>query len=1092
MVWLAGNEDQTVPAVPAVPGGHDAWHQISGEEAIPVLDALPFAVWRTDRLGRVTFANEAYLRFNRMDRDKVLGRAATDIFPPDKAEQYGESDQLVMSTGITSVAVQEKFNRGPGEPMYVEATKWPLFDESGAVCGLQGVFSDVTERKLLDETARFLAKRSGRSGEVGFFQSLALYLVDTMGADYLSIARTTLDPLSLDALTLIVDGEVSTNTIINIAGTPCRDALSQELCVIDCNLGDRFPDNEVIRSLGLQSYVGVTLWGSGDAPIGLITAMRRLPLESIRLYESMLNLVAIRASGELERSQAETALQISEARWQFALEGAGDGVWDWDRVTGVVYRSPRFKEMLGFEEDELDPVVGASVSLTHPEDVHKFSEIERCANGLVKSFAIEVRMQRKDGQWLWILYRGMAVASDPVTGRALRIVGTQVDITERKLEAERRQFQITMQETIASASPASFFVVDLRNDRILYVDRRFFELWDLDISYEDAVAGRYQGRELSEKCSDKTVDRARGRDLLTPLLDWTNQAAGESEVALKDGRTLRVHSNQVLDANGTYFGRLFMYEDISDRKRAEESHRQASRTYTSIVESAMDAIIAVNEDLEVVSFNPAALKMFAIAPDQIANRHIQQFIPARQIADHSKFLHQFLAGDTEVMLIDDQDLVGLRSDGHEFPVEVSLSKLYLDGKKFLTVVIRDTTERQAAEQARLALESRVRVSQRSEAIGTLASGIAHDFNNILSAIYGFTDLARSDAAGNPAVLESLDELSKAGRRAAALVKQILDFSQPADADQQPIRPDGPVREAFEFLRIASPSTVEFDLRITADLPMISADPTHVHQVLMNLGTNAIQSFGTRPGRVSVVLESLDPADQLPSSSAGSLPAEVLIGHWVKLSVSDTGRGIAPDTLEKIFDPFFTTNVHRQGAGLGLAITHRIVRNCGGIISVHSQLGYGTTFDIYFPSTDAEQPAEDLDTKIALAGNGERILLVDDETALGMLGKRTLEALNYVVQVETHSTAALVLFESDPQAFDLVITDLTMPNLTGTDLARAIHVIRPDIPVILMSGYAAAAGTPALDQARIVAVLPKPFTFNDLAAIVQRVFAAIGD
>lgn len=1057
-----------------------------------VVDALPFAVWRLDREGRITFCNKAYVRFNGFEGKHLLGKTVDELFDQRRASLYGASDELVMSTKATYVSIEEKVSAAPGHRLFVEVTKTPITDAAGNVVGMQGMFVDITERKLLDDTARFLAQRSGRSGDISFFHSLAAYLAEVLEADYVSIARSVDHPPSVETLSLVIDGQLQENIAYDLKDTPCGAALGQEFCVFESNLEGRFPDHEGIRELGMQSYIGVTLWGADAQPIGLIAVLSRRPVGNFRLAESVLNMVAVRAAGELERRQAEAALEQSDARWQFALEGVGDGVWDWDLQEHTIFRSRRFHQMLGYEDGELGEGDDAVLNLVHPDDrPHVLLGRSRCIDGVSTTYAVEARLRCKDGSWRWFLQRGLAVSTD-AEGRALRLVGSQVDITERKLAEERRILELNLQRSINAASPLAFFVVDDRTDEIRHFDRQFFSIWGFDHLYDDAVAGKFRGIDLYEACGERVVDPDWIHDQLVPLHNTTNRDIVDIEVLLVDGRTLRIHTAQVRGEDDQYFGRMYMHEDITDRKHAEELRREADRWFASIVESAMDAIITIDQDQRIITFNTAASKIFGVEPTDRTERFISDFTTDELAGPVASYVSNFIDGDAQVAAISERSkLFACRTDGTEFPVEASLAKMEIDGRKLVSIMVRDLSERFANEAARQSLEARIRLSQRMEAIGSLASGIAHDFNNILGAIYGYTDLARADAEGNEAVLESLDELAKAGRRAAALVRQILAFSRPEEISRASLHAGPLVREAVQFLRAASPSTVEIELSIADNVRMITANPTQIHQVVMNLGTNGVHAMSARPGRLSISLANYDRQTVVGSSSEfgpALPPPEVSEGEWVRLSVTDTGHGMDRSELERIFDPFYTTKGHGQGAGLGLAVVHRIVRDSDGLIEVSSEPRVGTRFDVYFPAAAALVPVGPESQTEPPMGRGERVLFVDDEAALGAFGKRSLEALNFNVVAESRALAALETFRADPTAFDLVITDLTMPDLTGADLAIAIHAIRPELPVLLMSGFSAAMSDESLREARAVELLSKPFTGADLGRAVARALA----
>ncbi|MBS3808799.1 MAG: response regulator [Desulfobacterales bacterium] len=378
-------------------------------------------------------------------------------------------------------------------------------------------------------------------------------------------------------------------------------------------------------------------------------------------------------------------------------------------------------------------------------------------------------------------------------------------------------------------------------------------------------------------------------------------------------------------------------------------------------------------------------------------------------------------------------------------------------------------------------EERLRQAQKMEAVGTLAGGIAHDFNNILNAIIGYAELIRLEATGKAG--DYTEEVLQAGRRAAGLVRQILTFSRQAEQEYQRLYIQFVLKEALKLLRPTLPATIEINQNIDEDCPEILADPTQVHQVIMNLCTNAYQAMGDKGGRLEITLEQL-------TLAAGdlSLAREMAPGSYVVLTVSDTGCGMDRQTWEKIFEPYFSTKKNQGGTGLGLAVVHGIVTDCGGSISVYSEPGRGTTFKVYLPAVGGgETPqAEDLQVAENIPEGTERLLIVDDEKAQVDMERIMLESLGYLVTGVVSSIEALAVFSAQPEDYDLLITDLAMPELDGIELSRKVLGRRPDLPVILISGFGDA---PKIEEARAAGIreyLRKPVAKMQLARAVRKV------
>ena len=398
--------------------------------------------------------------------------------------------------------------------------------------------------------------------------------------------------------------------------------------------------------------------------------------------------------------------------------------------------------------------------------------------------------------------------------------------------------------------------------------------------------------------------------------------------------------------------------------------------------------------------------------------------------------------------------------------------------------VKDVTEEKSAQAERERLEQRLRQAAKMEAVGRFAGGIAHDFNNILGAILGYGERAQSNLAEGGAARHDVDQVMHAGARGKALVDRILAFSRSGMGERVPLPVQSVVEETLELLAASLPAGVHLERRLHALDTAVAGDATQFHQVVMNLCTNALHAM-KRGGVLSVVLERVAVGERR-SVSHGTLSA----GRYARLSVSDTGSGIPPAVLEHMFDPFFTTKRVGDGTGLGLALVHGIVADFGGVIDVATQIGVGTTFTIWLPATDPmptllAEPAGELPR-----GNGETIMIVDDEPALVTLAEETLAELGYKPVGFESSPAALQAFRAEPKRFDLVLTDETMPDLTGTELARDIRQLRPEVSIILMSGYSGTQLSARAQAAGVIDVLRKPLVRRDLAEAVARALQAV--
>jgi signal transduction histidine kinase len=407
-----------------------------------------------------------------------------------------------------------------------------------------------------------------------------------------------------------------------------------------------------------------------------------------------------------------------------------------------------------------------------------------------------------------------------------------------------------------------------------------------------------------------------------------------------------------------------------------------------------------------------------------------------------------------------------------------------DGGLTMVGTVMDVTERKRAEEALRQSEQRLRQAEKMEAIGRLAGGIAHDFNNILGAILGYGELAQKNLEGR-AVRRHIDQVMQAGARGKGLVERILAFSRSGLGERAPVHVQSVVEEALEILAASLASSVRLERQLDAGDTAVVGDATQLHQVAMNLCTNALQAM-EHGGVLTVLLDRVAVPERRLLSHSTLSP-----GDYVRLSVSDTGSGILPAVLERMFDAFFTTKGVGDGTGLGLSLVHGIVADLGGAIDVATQAGVGTTFTVWLPAAGETprlltEPVGELPQ-----GNGETVMIIDDQRSLVALAEEMLAVVGYEPVGFDSSVAALQAFRAEPQRFDLVLTDETMPDMSGVELAREIRCVRPDLPIVLMSGYSGAQLTERARAAGVAELLHKPLMRRDIAEALGRVLRPTG-
>ncbi|MBC8433025.1 MAG: PAS domain-containing protein [Desulfobacterales bacterium] len=542
----------------------------------------------------------------------------------------------------------------------------------------------------------------------------------------------------------------------------------------------------------------------------------------------------------------------------------------------------------------------------------------------------------------------------------------------------------------------------------------------------------------------------------------------EYRIKTKDGSTRWIQDRgQIVHNNGGERESISgVFFDITERKQVE---KERSLLATAIEQAAESVIISARPGT-IQYVNPAFEQLSGFTRKEIVGKNFRILKSDRHDESFYKAMWDVISsgeiwsGHITNRMKDDT----LR----EFETKISPVRDSSGEVVNFVSVSRDVTQE-------VALQVQLQQAQKMQAIGTLAGGIAHDFNNILAAVIGYTEIAIADVEKGGLLHDNLQEVLKAGERAKDLVNQILTFSRQSEQDLKPIKVELIVKEVLKLIRASLPATIEIHQKLKSETNVMG-DPTKIHQVLMNLCTNAAHAMRKKGGVLNVSL-----ADVELDSNFATKHFDIKPGPYLKLSVTDTGHGMPPGLLEHIFDPFFTTKQQGEGTGMGLSMVHGIVKSHGGTISVYSEPGEGSIFNVYLPAIESRSEQKAREEKPVPTGT-ERILFVDDEQALVNMGKQLLESLGYKVTTRTSSIEALKLFKVQPDKFDLVITDLTMPNMTGDELAQKLMAVRPDIPVILCTGFSTKMTEEKTKKMGIRAFVLKPVIKQDIAETIRKV------
>jgi PAS domain S-box-containing protein len=759
----------------------------------------------------------------------------------------------------------------------------------------------------------------------------------------------------------------------------------------------------------------------------------------------------------------EAALRQSDEKFRLAFHTSPDSI-NFNRLSDGIYIdiNEGFTKLTGYTRE--DAIGKSSIDLNiwyDPKDRQRLVKFLQ-SEGYVEN--LEASFRRKNGQ----------IGVGLMSARVLRLNQEDVilsitrDITERKqVEDELRESENKYSQLVESLTDA---ILVWSGEHIIYANPTALKLFRVNQA-GDLIGKRYLDFVHPDDRleSVERIKKSKNENWIAPHR--------EHRMITADGQVIHVESTGVpIQCQGQiqHFG---IFSDITERKQVEEKLRETENKYRDLADSLPQVIFEVDLNGTLTYINHNAYVLFGYTQEEIAKGFnvLEAFIPE----DKERVALDIML-NIQGQKLGRQEYTAVRKDGTRFPVSVHANRV-LRGQTATGVrgILIDLTATKLAEEEKKRLEIQLQQAQKMEAIGALAGGIAHDFNNILSAIIGYTELAMLNEGAEHCTAE-LKEALIAANRAKDLVKQILAFSRQTDEDRMPVRVALVAKEAVKFLRATIPATIEIKTRLDEKSGAVLANSVELHQIIMNLCTNAQHAIGEQAGILEVEVKNAE-IDLAQKNAVIDLE----IGSYVKLSVRDTGYGMGADTIKRIFDPYFTTKEKGVGTGLGLAVVHGIVKKCGGAIRVESELGKGTTFHIYLPKADmpasikAEQPK-------TIEGGSERILFVDDEKMLVDIGQQALQRLGYDVVSRTSPIEALELFKAKPDFFDLVITDKTMPGITGDVLAKELMSIRPNLPVIICTGYSQTIDHERAKQIGIKAFVMKPILINEIATAVRKV------
>ena len=839
------------------------------------------------------------------------------------------------------------------------------------------------------------------------------------------------------------------------------------------------------------------------------SGQEQLMAENMALRQRIASLEA----GQTVHTQTAEALRASERRYRHLIEHSL-GLLCIHDLDGILLEvNPAAAQALGYR-----PGDGVGKSLREfiaPALQHQFDAyLERIRQHPVDDGLLRVVM-RTGEERVW-LYRNIRY-EEP--GHLPYVLGHAVDITERvRAEEALKHARETLERRVAERTEALRRSNASLKAEITERKRAEKQLRQSEQRFRQLVEGSIQGimihRNSTPVFANQAYAQIYGYDSPEEILRvkniFQNIIAPEDRARLesyyqarlrgdpaptrytcrgvrRDGHTIWVENSVNAVVWKDEIAIQCTVVDISERQRTEAALRASETLNRGIVEAVPGGIVHVSPEGQLVHANAEAQRVLGLSYDELTQRFVADFASQTiwengspcDVADYP--VTKCLATNRPQAA----KTIGVRRpDGTLAWAVFTAIPLRDDAtgeSRGAVVTFLDITERKQIEEERQRLAAQLRQMQKMDAIGTLTGGIAHEFNNMWTAILGFAQLAKARTAETSPVSQYLQAVQTAGQRAQSLVQQLLTFSHPSAHDRQPIALGPVIQEALELLRATLPTTIDIRQSLASASGMVLADATQIYQVLMNLGANAEYAMRETGGILEISLDDIE-----VDEAVAALHANLQPGSYVRLTVRDTGAGMPKDVVERIFEPFYTTKGIGEGTGMGLAVVHGIVESHDGAMTLDSAPGAGSAFSIYLPRVDADADSAAEPSEPVIPQGAGCVLLVDDEEILARLGEELLQYLGYEVVAHTNSLDALYTFQKEPHRFDVVITDQTMPAMTGATLVEELRSIRPDIPIILCTGFSHLMNAEKARALDVDAFVMKPGVTHELAVTIQQV------
>ncbi len=1059
-----------------------------------LFDQSPIGLALTQIDGKLVDVNQAYADIIGRTVDEAFNLTYWDITPEKYALQEQEQLTALKAAGEYGPYEKEYIHKdGHLVPVRLQGL---LIERKGEKYIWSSV-EDITNRKTIESVQSFISERGWCLWEEEFFPALARFLSETLSMEFACIDRLTGDGLMAHTVAVYHNGRFEDNVDYALKDTPCGDVVGKTICCFPRDVANLFPNDPVLREIKAESYAGITLYGKNEEPIGLIALIGEKPFLNQQLVETVLQYIAQRAAGELERQLADEALHESEALFRSYYELGLIGMAITSLEKGWVQCNDCLCSMLGYTQEELSNKSWAE--LTHPDDLAADeAQFQLVLHGEIDGYQIEKRFIRNEGGIIHTDLSVKCVRNED--GSPKHFIAMIKDITRQKKEERLAAARLYLVEYSLSHTLNELLTATLDQiEELTGSQIGYFHLLQED--QRTLTLHAWSTRTARDFCKAEGAGSHYDIDKAGVWVDCIHQ---RQPVIHNDYASLP-HRKGMPPGHATVTRELAVPILRSDKivgilgignKASEYSeedvliaYRFADLAWDIAERKQMQDSLSESNELFITAFNSAPIMI------TISSIEDGTYLDAnQQFQNISGFSREEVIGKTSVELgwISEADRMRLKESiqqqgkiqGQELSLhtKAGLTKLCkywgevisVTGQQRLLSIALDITEQHKAEQ-------QLHQVQKMESIGSLAGGVAHDFNNMLTVIMGHVQLGLMESDINHPVCEHLTEIMKTAERSADLTRQLLAFARKQAIAPKNIDLNEVINGMLKMLRRLIGESIQLTWQPAPDLWRIKADPSQIDQILANLCVNGRDAInGT--GRITIETRN----NTVDSSYCEENP-EAVPGDYVHLSVSDDGSGMDKETMARVFEPFFTTKGVGEGTGLGLATVYGIVKQNDGFINIYSEPGMGTTFTIHLPRLEEKSQKSQTEAKAAPLPKGqETILLVEDEPGILQITSLLLGMQGYTLLTAGTPDEAIRLAHEHAGEINLLITDVIMPKMNGKDLANKLQSLNPQLKCLYMSGYTAdiIAQHGVLDEG--VHFIQKPFSLPNMATMVREV------